>query len=267
MADSLSFRFAQEELVYLLRALNIKQFPGLENEPLGILDEDHQALALAVADRTLRAKGTICWDSEKARHVDPIVAGVLRDCALPGYTLLLDVLEVKKVRQRYLYSFGQHAVIEHCLPEPGLHQFVAIEAKDLLQHLYDLTAIPHDRLYDVGNGTVSAFETTMNVPETMHSLATEHSVNLNSDLSSIFKNPTKIKHFALWRGIPEETSNPTPWKTVTVIYDEQNLFLMPGKNTADTTANIIPATTSLIEEHIEQLLHPAFEKLYSRYER
>src|SRR5229473_4597063 len=100
MSDAILLRFAQEELVYLLRALSIGTLHGMDSRLLGDLDMDHQALALAVADRTLRARGSVRWDSQEERHVDPIVAGTLRDCAQPRYSLLVDMVRADKVNLR-----------------------------------------------------------------------------------------------------------------------------------------------------------------------
>ncbi|HLY32084.1 MAG TPA: hypothetical protein VKQ36_13725 [Ktedonobacterales bacterium] len=158
MADALVIRLAREELVYLLRALRIPAIATLEPGPLITLEGDQLALALAVADRTLRARGMLHRGSAEQRQPDPVVVGLLRGLGQPRYTLMLDVrrspestkagsatsgqTEEKPLAQRLIYSFASYAAIEQTQPEPGIHQFVALATpQDAFLRLHELIEV------------------------------------------------------------------------------------------------------------------------------
>ncbi len=157
MADALVVRLAREELVYLLRALSIPAIATLEPGALITLEGEQLALALSVADRTLRARGMVRWGGAEQRNPDPVIVGLLRALGNPGYTLILDVRRTAEaaqpggqpgqgsnqpIAQRLVYTFASYTAVEHTQPEPGVHQFVALAtAQDAFLRLLQLIEV------------------------------------------------------------------------------------------------------------------------------
>ncbi len=269
MSDALLFRFAQEELVYLMRALRINTMPGLEPEPLANLNEDHQALALAVADRTLRARGTISWGSQEQRSVNPIAAGVLRDSASPRYSLLVDILRSDQLNLRYIYAFSERAAIEHCVPEPGVHQFVAVPTvEQFSQHLRKLLAIeemPHSagKAGYVSQERLEAARVvaSTNVGETIHILSAELPAETASMLAATLHAPNAFQHLTLWPGAPDQANNREPGASLMVVQGDDSLFLLWKEDQGMLRWEVIPARNKQAQQYLEKLLRPALNVL------
>ncbi len=140
MSQALVLRFGQEELIYLLRALRLESVGDVTRNSLGSLDDDHKALALAVADRSLRARGVIHWTSAAERDVEATAADVLRACSQPQYTLVVDMRDEQPATVWVRYAFAAQRVIEQSEPEPGVYQFIASgDRNDLLNRISTIT--------------------------------------------------------------------------------------------------------------------------------
>jgi hypothetical protein len=269
MSDAILLRFAQEELVYLLRALSIATLPGMDSKPLGDLDADHQALALAVADRTLRARGSVKWDSQEERHVDPIVAGTLRDCAQPRYSLLIDIVRTDRVDLRYLYAFTRHAAIEHCIPKPGIHQFVVVAApNEVTAHINTMLAIDETLQSSGEAGRISQQRleaaragASTDVEEAARLLASELAGEAANGLAAALNAPQVVEHLALWPGMPSESDNREPGSTLTIVQGSTNLYLLWKEKPGASDVEVIPATSAEARQYVEKLLSPALEVL------
>jgi len=272
MSDVLLLRFAQEELVYLLRALSIGSFPGLEVQPLGNLNADQQALALAIADRTLRAKGAVGYAGQENRHIDPIVAGMVRDLAQPTYSVLVNLLRPNGLNLRYLYAFTRHAAIEHYMPEPGIHQFLLIpEPVAVLSHMNTLLAIeavplPADVVRETERLSVERLESaranaSTNLNKATMLLSADLACETARELATALATPKQIGHLALWHGAPDETKNSTPDTTLTIIQGETTLFLLWKDSAQATHVEVIAATMPQVEQYVEKLLSPALAVL------
>ncbi len=139
MAEALLIRLAHEEVIYLLRALDIAHLGNLTPETLGDLDDDHRALVMAVADRTLRARAMVHWKDAEHRDVDGVVAGALRACAAPRFTLEIDVRRADQPAHQLRYAFTERVAVEQAIAEPGVYQFLTtISASDVLRALAQL---------------------------------------------------------------------------------------------------------------------------------
>lgn len=125
MTDPIIARLALEELVFLLRGEKIATLPGLNQDFLAGLDRDHQDLAFAVADRTLRARRYLFSATANDRVIEPVVAGVLREAAQPQ-----TIIELRKTtpgnEQIATFSVTPKFVVERAEIEPGIHHFVAV---------------------------------------------------------------------------------------------------------------------------------------------
>ena len=131
MAEGILFRFANEEMIYLLRSLRIPHFPGIAPEPLNPLVDEEKSLLMTEADHTLRARGLVRWLSETERQVAPPITALLLECAQPRYTLFVDMLDANATATKLLYIFGQEVVVEQCEPEPQVQQYLVIPAREI----------------------------------------------------------------------------------------------------------------------------------------
>jgi len=271
MSNTLLLRFAIEELVYLLRALQIGEFPGLEEQPLGKLDADHQALALAVADRTLRARHIVRWEGQENRAVDPIAAGLLRDAAHPRYTLLADVAIAGTSSIRYLFTFSEYAAIEHWQPEPGIHQFLAIgDLPEVIAHLRvlllgDENTTParqpeSDKLH-LSRARLERLAAITDTAEAVRLLAAELPQDIAESLAVAYLAPRRLLHLALWQGVPSEHENRQPVNTLTFIEGEQHIFVILNADASDTQLEITATTATQAWHAVAQLLRPALQVL------
>lgn len=268
MTDALLLRFAQEELVYLLRALSIASFPGLEVQPLGKLNADQQALALAIADRTLRAKGTVGYDGQENRHVDPIIAGMVRDLAQPTYSVLVNLLRPGGLNLRYLYAFTRHAAIEHSMPEPGIHQFLLIpKPVDILAHIHTLLALeevaqPADVVREIEHLSIERLEAaranaSTNLNKATMLLSADLARETARELAAALATSIRVSHLALWHDAPDATRSSTPDTTLTIIQGDTTLFLLWKDSAQASQVDVIAATMLQVEPYVEKLLSPA----------
>ncbi len=271
MAEALLLRFAQEELVYLLRALKIPTLTGLGPRPLGDLDADHQALAMAVADRTLRARGVVRWDTSQERSLDPLAAGTLRDCASPDYSLAVEVRQPNQPALQYRYSFTRRVVIEHSLPEPGVHQFVALSTRaDVLERLGRLVSYPAEV---AGGGqpvqislnrlTQARAIAATNPDEARRLLGSGPPIEIIPGLVSALAAPDVVEYLALWQGAPDQPAEHPPSASLTVLQGKQRLFCLRQQGGENAPVEVIPTTAAQVSEHIEQLVAPALQALAS----
>lgn len=241
MADALVVRLAREELVYLLRALAIPAIATLEPGPLITLEGEQLALALAVADRTLRARGMVRWGGAEQRTPDPVIVGLLRALGNPGYTLILDVRRTveaaqpggrpaqasQPIAQRLVYTFATYAAIEHTHPEPGVHQFVALAtAQDAFLRLLQFIEVTDsdDAAQNsastpgqgqAGERPIAQGEISLSVLGEMNrllaagdaagaqkALASHLSATLAQGLIGALMAPRSFTQFGLWPGLP-----------------------------------------------------------------
>lgn len=264
MSEALLVRFAQEELVYLLRALKIDTLPGLEANPLVNLDHDHQALALAVADRTLRARGSISWQNSEHRQVDAIVAGILHDCACPEYTVLVDTIGTDGLNLRALYTFGGRAIIEHVIPEPGIHQFMVFSSlRDVLTQLHGLIVVEGKEKarsivsYLSQEQLARAHEVAPNSPDKAMLILTDTlPAEIAQDLASVLSGEVQIQHLALWVGTPKQFQNNEPETVLTIIQGVADLFLLWKEKKGTVQFEVISATVQQARQYIQRLLTP-----------
>lgn len=269
MAEAILLRFAREELVYLLRALKIATLTGLGSNPMGDLDDDHQALALAVADRTLRARGVVHWDTSQERSIDPLVAGLLRDCARPDYSLAVEIRREEQPLVQYRYAFTGHVVIEQSLPEPGVHQWVALATRgDVLDRLNKLVGVS-PTLAGIGQPSQISLKLLMKVRamaptdpnEARRLLGASFPRETASSLVSALATPGAVHYLALWKGAPDQPTEHPPIANLTVLMGQQHLFYLLQQPGEIGPVEVAPTTAAHIPQQIEHLLTPALDAL------
>ena len=270
MPDAVLLRFAQQEIVYLLRALQIPAIAGANAASLGKLDADHIALAMADADRALRAREVVHADGPDARQVDPVVAGLLRACAAAQYTLLLDSQGVKGTR-RVVYTFADYAIVEHSQPEPGVHQFLALGTiEDMSKRLDALLAMEGAApgtgaagRINPGRWDAARAVSGKDVARTQQILVEELPPPTAAALASTLAHATAQLHLALWRGMVDEAQPREPQATLAAFAGAGGLFVVvsTASGATDAPLDVLPATPELVARRAWEMLEPALAVL------
>jgi hypothetical protein len=142
MSEGILLRFANEEMIYLLRSLRLVDFPGMAPESLKDFTDSQKSLLMMEADHTLRARGLVHWRGETEREIDPLVSKLLLECAQPRYTLFIDLLEAGTPATQLLYLFGPEVIVEQCEPEPQVQQYLVIRTlEDFARRLGSLVVL------------------------------------------------------------------------------------------------------------------------------
>lgn len=269
MPDMLLMRFAQEELIYLQRALEITVFPGFEASSFAKLDEDHQALALAVADRTLRARGVVRWDGATQRDVDLIAAGMLRDHTHSHFTLLTDITRKGQPDRRFLYTCTKTSAIEHSKPEPGIHQFIGFPtAQALVKRLSAMLDLQEAQESQGRSGWISkerwaaALEIApANVGQALYIVSAQLPEEIARSFAAALYSPTLMYHLALWKGVPDQSTKPRPEMALTILQGKTDLFLVWQSDQNAVQLEIIPARVKQAWEYVKKILRAALAVL------
>lgn len=267
MPDAVLLRLAQQEVVYLLRALQIPAITGASATSLGTLDADHVALAMADADRTLRAREVVRADGPDTRQVAPVAAGLLRACAAAQYTLLLDTQDASGTR-RVVFTFADYAIVEHSQPEPGVHQFLALgTAEDASKRFDALLAIAGatpgtgqaGRLSPQRWDAARAVSAT-DAARTRQLLAEELPPATAAALAATLGQATAQRHLALWRGLVDEAQPREPAVTLAALSGAGGLFVVAGV-APGAPLDVLPATPELLTRRAGEMLRPALAVL------
>lgn len=139
---SLSIRLSAEELVMLLWLLNTPTLPGLGDNPFAGWTEREIAIALASAERSLRARRFISKTSEGQIQMEQVVMALVGTCAAPEVSVVLSCETPERGRFVHYFHATSLLAVEHTNPEPGIHLFEALEGKQaILKRLEALLAL------------------------------------------------------------------------------------------------------------------------------
>lgn len=275
MADAFRIRLAQEELVYLLRALKLPSLPGLGASPLGALDTDHQALALAVADRTLQARGVVTHVFEQQRRLDPIVAGLLQACSQARYLLSFATRHTAPAGvAAILTGFSEGLAVEQSLVAPGIHEFLALgTAGDVIArlqlplHLTDTPAGPGEP----ARMRAALLTEALREP---HPHADALRLQLHAELpaptadgvASVLLAPSRLYQLALTVSeAPSAAAAPgAPRAALTIVQSATGLYVFASDAEAGSDASsvvVMPATPAQARAAVERLIQPALDLL------
>ena len=125
--------FSHEELALLLKIFNVKMIPGTGETPLAGLTEDEQALILSSAERSLQARGLMKIKGEQDIILDPLVIGLIGPCLRPEQSILFWRVSRENGFQSRFFHKTFSLLVEHFLPEKGLHTFAALPNNEALQ--------------------------------------------------------------------------------------------------------------------------------------
>jgi hypothetical protein len=260
--DGVLFRFADEEMVYLLRSLHITDFPGMSPEPLKTLPDEEKSLLMMEADHTLRARGLVQWRSETEREIAPHVAKLLLDCASSHDTLFVDMLDASAGVVKLLYIFSSEVIIEQCEAEPQVQQYVVIPSKRLfLQRLQTLLAPQQvERAQDVPSGHLrldlwqEALKAShMNGASAATLLAANLPRSTAEALAGALHDFQRIGYAGRWKQTPSSKQD-RPDATLTVVMGHEQLFLLWQEEMDSSSFAVMSANSEQVREYMSRLI-------------
>ena len=260
--DGVLFRFADEEMVYLLRSLHITDFPGLSPQPLKTLPDEGKSLLMMEADHTLRARGLVQWRSETEREIAPHVAKLLQDCAQPDYTLFVDMLDAGAGVVKLLYIFSSGVIIEQCEAEPQVQQYLVIPSTRIfLQRLQTLLApqqIEHAQNVPSGHLRLDLWQEAlqashMNETSAATLLATNLPRPTAEALAGALHDSQRVSYAGRWKQMPTSTQD-HPEATLTVVTGREQLFLLWQEESDSSSFAVMPASSEQVREYMTRLI-------------
>ena len=121
--------FSQEELIYLLRSLNLPDLPGMGDHPWGHIPEENALLVMETVGRGLVAR-RIAQFGTAQMEIDADIARLLSECAYPRQMTVLIYNQGETAIHRSFFRGAKYDV-EHFLPSPWLHQFKVKPKSDM----------------------------------------------------------------------------------------------------------------------------------------
>jgi hypothetical protein len=129
MAQPLVYRLGLEEVIFLQRVMRLETLPGVNLSRFQSLDADHQTLALAVADRSLRARNLVQRLQGLEREVNAEVVGTFSEYAHAELLCELTLLSVPSAAP-ITYAINSRFAVEHIECDADIHQFTTMYADE-----------------------------------------------------------------------------------------------------------------------------------------
>jgi hypothetical protein len=196
MQGSLTISLGSEELIYLLRALQIDAIEGFAFPLFSTLTSDQQALALAVADRSLRARECIKRIGPLERQVSPTIVGLFDCYAHPDSKLTIHV-QRDSIDSDIHYARSGFFVVEHQETDVDVHQFTAVEHDDDAIELIGNILIWKNNVGPVSSimlpyATLQAIRSTKDMTKIRSLLEVSLPSSIVADLAATLENPDVI---------------------------------------------------------------------------
>lgn len=263
MADAIVVRLGTEELVMLLHVLGAERIMGMVDEPYFHLDEDHRALAMAVTDRALRARGVVEWKGTDDRVMDQLMGALLHCCTDPARVLLVEDANQPELMRRSHYFQRDRTVVEYAILEPGVHGFVALGTGD------DVRAVLHEQMVSTPNvaGGGSTGAITDAVWRSLFAAAGRSSAplalwaDLAPDLAGAFRAPQRLMHMAWQIGGPGSAAEPPGARELGVLRGEQGIWLITPTLGGDPAWICQPTDLATVHAAIDVLIEPLVRQL------
>lgn len=268
MSENILFRFANEEMIYLLRSLNIADFPGMTPEPLKQLSDEEKLLLMATVDHTLRARGLVLWDGETTRQIDPLVITLLLECAHPDFTLFVDLLDTTTGAARLLYIFGSEAIVEQCEVEPQVQQYLRLPSHEAaLQRLQALLLPERNEALEgtaatlpIGQLSMDLWQEALKVARAGESgaatLLARSLPNLTAEaLAEALHAFQRICYLGRWKQTPSSEED-QPDAALTVVIGGKQLFLLWQEKPGGLSLTVMSASVEQIKAYLARLLPP-----------
>jgi len=131
--ENLSVLLSREELAFLLYLLKTDFIPGLDPDPLGDAGKEQNTLALAHAERALRARDLIMVDQKGELEVRETLLLMIGTCAYPELMISLHHFPTNAAPNRTFWNLRSGVIVAHNRPEAPLHSFSMVKGRDLLR--------------------------------------------------------------------------------------------------------------------------------------
>lgn len=266
MPESMLFRFANEEMVYLLRSLKITDFPGMPPEPLKQLTDEEKSLLMTAMDHTLRARGLVLWDGETTRQIDPLVTALLLECAHPASTLFVDLLDATTGAARLLYIFGSEAIVEQCEVEPQVQQYLRLPSHEAtLQRLQALILPEQDETLEgmattlpIGQLSMDRWQEALKVARADGSnaatpLARDLPGSTAEALAEALRALRRICYLGRWQQMPTSEED-RPDAALTVVIGNKQIFLLWQEEPGNLALTVMYADVEQTREYLARLM-------------
>lgn len=269
MAEAFMVRLAHEEIIYLVRALELPGLPGLRAQAFDTLDQDHQALTMAVVDRTLQARGIVHRGSLRERSLNSAITGMLRACAQPQFSLLVDML-VPPRHDACAISFASTAAVVRSYAAPGVHLFLALHrAVDVASQLDAILPVALDAPPGVGepgriiNHTLRALlqaAFSKDTPVQAIPASTSMPGATAAGLNDVLHHTTLLQLLSLWQGVPDAAQD-MPRSMLAVAQGRAGTYLLWQRDLALDAIEVVPTSPAQALQARRDLLQPALASL------
>jgi hypothetical protein len=121
--------YSQEELLYLLRTLNLPDMPGMGDQPWGHIPQENALLVMETVGRSLVARQTIRFEQTQM-VVNDKTAKFLKACVYPEQMLALTYNQDGNTINQNFFR-GPEFDVEHTQPYPWVHHFKVMPKSDM----------------------------------------------------------------------------------------------------------------------------------------
>jgi hypothetical protein len=139
-----TIRLSQEELLFVLRTINVPSLPGMGEHPFGQSNEETIDALLSAAGRALMARNLLAIGTDNTLQIDQGIYAAATMCAHPEQMVALLIRHDSQVAQQHYYYRVPQLAVTHTISQPGLHDLTMATTSDMGQSLaYDvLQALP-----------------------------------------------------------------------------------------------------------------------------
>lgn len=286
MGEGSIVRFSQEELIYLLCALEIPQLGLISAQDLAGLDGDQRALAFALADRSLRARIAIIWESDERRSVIASIARLLMGAAAPIYTVALD-LPPSVPEHDYgqvdgatpdatpspmdavtlLYSLSETLACEWVEAEPGVHQFLDFtDVGDMVARIVRLMGLSEAPAPGTNVGWVKRQAlmqarqlASSDLPAATQLLKQSLLPEAAQQIASSLADAAALRRLALWRGDAAHPPTPHEMSFLWILQHDTGPWLLRSRPALGDAVEVLPAATAEVASLVDTFLRPALD--------
>ena len=272
MPDPILIRLTQPELELLMHSLNIASLPGIADDLLVGLNEEQQKGARASAEQTLRARRFVGWDSDLQRVINPLLANLLLDYALPTATLFVDTGLPAGRATPFLYVRGQQGIYEQCQPEPDILQFRVLSNSEELERRLS-PHLPEERFAQPEHWQGRIMQRLLSnvlrlVSRDENSARRYFEAVLPSELAQAlavaYHAPRAVQYIACWHTIPTK-EHPAPRAALTILQGSEHAFLLwveePERREA-AMVHVEPFLTASLSKYIKKIVPLFMEEIH-----
>lgn len=266
MAEGILLRFANEEVIYLLRSLNIPDFPGIALDPLKALNDEQKSLLMMEADHTLRARGLVHWRGETQREIAPLIRKMFQDCAQPRYTLFVDMRDAHTPARQWLYIIGSEMYVEQCEPEPQVQQYLVIPSQEEFSQRLQRLVIPQQEeqsdadTLPPGQISLDRWREALRVDsEDEAGASTLLTGSLPAQtaeaLAASLHDFQQVRYLACWQQTPTPERS-SPDAALTLVAGPERLFLLWQEEADHSLLSVMPSSAQQVRDYLNRLIVP-----------